>query len=191
APDAAPAEGPPPAEAQAAAETQAAAAEPVRWAVAPGSTLAFATTWGGTPIEGRFTRWTGDILFSPQALDASKVSISIDLASAETGDAQRDQMLPSADWFDAEAHPRATYTAERFEARGQDRYVAKGRLTLRGVSRPLDLPFELKIDGDKARARGVTTLDRTAFGVGQGEWQSTDQIPAGVKVSVDVRASRR
>ena len=64
-------------------------------------------------------------------------------------------------------------------------------LTLRGVTRPQDLGFRLQIDGDKARARGVTTLDRTAFGVGQGDWKSTDQIPAGVTVSIDVKATTR
>ena len=51
-------------------------------------------------------------------------------------------------------------------------------------------PSTLKFDGDKARLRGVTTLDRTAFGVGQGEWQATDQIPAQVTVSVALTATR-
>jgi polyisoprenoid-binding protein YceI/cytochrome b561 len=166
-------------------------AAPIAWAVAQGSNLDFATTWGGSAIEGRFTRWSGDIQFSPQALDRSRVRITIDMASADTGDAQRDQSLPSADWFDAANHPKAVFTARRFEALGEDRFVAHGELTLRGVTAPLDLPFRLQIDGDKARARGVTTLDRTAFGVGQGDWKSTDQIPAGVRVSIDVKATRR
>lgn len=48
----------------------------------------------------------------------------------------------------------------------------------------------LKIDSDKPRMSGVTTLDRTAFGVGQGEWQATDQIPAQVTVSVQLTATR-
>lgn len=188
---AAPAEAAPEATATPTEAVKPPAAAPAKWAVAPGSVLGFSTTWGGEPIEGRFKTWSGDILFSPDALDKSKVSISIDLTSADTGDAQRDSSLTSSDWFDTSSHPKATYTADRFVARGGDRYVAKGKLSLRGVSKPLDLPFELKIDGDKARVRGVTTLDRTAFGVGQGEWQSTDQIPAGVKVSVDLKATKR
>ena len=49
----------------------------------------------------------------------------------------------------------------------------------------------LKIEGDKARVSGVTTLDRTAFGVGQGEWTSTDQIPAEVKASLQRTARPR
>lgn len=173
-----------------AAETPAEAAAPA-WKVNAGSTLGFATSWGGSAIEGRFDRWTADILFSPEALDKSKVSVSIDLASAVSGDAQRDESMQGADWFDVASHAKATFTATRFEKTGENRYVAIGTLTLRGVSKPLRLPFTLKIEGDKARVSGVTTLDRTAFGVGQGEWKSTDQIPAEVKVSVNLTATRR
>lgn len=172
-------------------ETTDAPVEPSVWALDRGSTLAFATSWGGSAIEGRFDRWTADIRFSPEALDKSKVAVSIDLASAVTGDPQRDQSMGGFDWFDVGSHPKATFTATRFEKTGADRYVAHGQLTLRGVSKPQRLPFTLKIEGDKARVSGVTTLDRTAFGVGQGEWTSTDQIPAEVKVSVNLTATRR
>jgi polyisoprenoid-binding protein YceI len=162
----------------------------VRWAVLPGSSLTFATAWSGQPLTGRFDKWRADILFSPEALDRSKVAVTIDVASVDTGDQQRDAALPTDDWLDAAAHPQAVFTAQRFVKAGPERYVAHGRLTLRGVSRPVDLSFRLHITGDKAEARGVTSLDRTAFGVGQGEWQSTDQIPAKVTVSVDLKAKR-
>ena len=166
------------------------AAAPARWTVLPGSTLGFATAWSGQTLTGRFDKWRADILFSPQALERSKVTVAIDVASVDTGDQQRDAALPTDDWLDVAAHPQAVFTAERFEKAGPERYVAHGRLTLRGVSRPVDLPFRLHITGDKAEASGVTSLDRTAFGVGQGEWQSTDQIPAKVTVSVDLKAKR-
>ncbi len=164
---------------------------PSHWAVGKGSSVGFATSWSGQAIQGRFDKWTADILFAPDALDKSKVSVSIDLASANTGDAQRDQSLPTADWFDAANHPKATFVADRFEPAGEGRFVAHGKLTLRGVTKPVDLPFRLKIDADKARMSGVTSLDRTAFGVGQGDWQATDQIPGKVQVSVQITATRR
>ena len=175
------------------AETPAAQApaEAAVWKVNQGSTLGFTTTWGGQAIEGRFDRWTADIRFSPEALDKSKVSVSIDLASAVTGDSQRDESLKGGDWFDTVSHAKATFSASKFEKVGPDRYIAHGQLTLRGVSRPVRLPFRLQIEGDKARVSGVTSLDRTAFGVGQGEWTKTDQIPADVKVSVNLTATRR
>ena len=139
-------------------------------------------------MQGRFNSWKADILFGPDALDRSKVSVSIDMTSAKTGDAQRDASLPAPDWFDAAAHPKATFTATKFEKTGADRYVAHGTLELRGVKKPLDLPFRLKIVGDKAQVTGETSLDRTIFGVGQGEFTATDQVPAKVTVRVQLNA---
>jgi cytochrome b561/polyisoprenoid-binding protein YceI len=178
--------------APAAATPPAAAAPsgPAHWSVQPGSTLGFATSWSGQAITGRFDRWKADILFSPDALDRSKVTVTIDLGSANTGDPQRDATLPSADWFDAAAHPKAVFTTSRFEKTGPDRYVAHGTLQLRGVSKPQDLPFRLKITGDRADVSGTASLDRTAFGVGQGEFAATDQVPGAVSVNVALKARR-
>jgi len=165
-------------------------AGPVVWKVERGSDLAFATSWGGQAIQGRFETWASDIVFSPDALDRSRVSVVIDMSSARSGDEQRDSSLPGMDWFDTAAHPKATFTATRFEKTGEGRFVARGTLTLRGVSRPLNMPFRLKIDGDRAEVRGVTSLDRTNFGVGQGEWANTDQIPAKVTLRITLKARR-
>jgi cytochrome b561/polyisoprenoid-binding protein YceI len=190
---AAPAPTTPTAEAVPAAppEPDAALKDPVAWSVAKSSTLGFTASWAGDAINGQFKRWTADILFSPDALDRSKLTVSIDMASAATGDDQRDSSLPSDDFFAASAHPKATFTASKFRKTGEGRFVADGTLDLRGVKKPVSLPFTLKIDGDTATARGVTTLDRTAFGVGQGEWASTDQIGGKVKVSFAITAKRK
>ena len=165
--------------------------DPVAWAVAKSSTLSFSATWTEDTIEGQFKRWTADILFSPDALDRSKLTVSIDMSSAATGDDQRDSSLPSDDFFATASHPKATFTASKFRKTGEGKFVADGTLDLRGVKKPVSLPFTLKIDGDTATARGVTTLDRTAFGVGQGEWASTDQIGGKVKVSFAITAKKK
>ncbi|HLZ73384.1 YceI family protein [Phenylobacterium sp.] len=204
-----PASGPPPAEAapaqaflpetpaapapSAAAPTTAAAPAPaatgaVAWKVAPGSSLNFETKWSGDAVQGRFNSWKADILFGPDALDKSKVTVTIDMTSAKTGDEQRDASLPSGDWFDAATHPKAVFTATKFEKTGEGAYVAHGALEMRGVKKPVDLPFKLKIVGDKAQMSGETSLDRTLFGVGQGEFTATDQVPAKVAIRVQVNA---
>jgi cytochrome b561/polyisoprenoid-binding protein YceI len=190
APAATPTEATPPPAAEAAAPVSE-LKDPVVWAVQKGGALTFTATWSGSAIEGRFKTWTADILFSPEALDRSKVTVSIDMASAATGDDQRDQSLPSGDFFDTAEHPKAIFTATRFRKTGEGKFVADGTLDLRGVKKPLSLPFSLKIDGDTATARGVTTLDRTTFGVGQGEWASTDEIAAKVKISFSLTAKRK
>ncbi|WP_426030315.1 YceI family protein [Caulobacter sp. DWP3-1-3b2] len=193
--NAAPAEQTPSAEAATApaapAESDKALKDPVAWTVAKSSTLGFSAAWEDNTIQGQFKRWTADILFSPDALDRSKLTVSIDMASAATGDDQRDASLPSEDFFAAATHPKAVFTASKFRKTGEGRFVADGVLDLRGVKKPVSLPFSLKIDGDTATARGVTTLDRTVFGVGQGEWASTSEIGAKVKVSFAIAAKRK
>jgi cytochrome b561/polyisoprenoid-binding protein YceI len=160
----------------------------VAWKVAPGSSLTFQTKWSGDAVQGRFNAWKADILFGPDALDKSKVTVTIDMTSAKTGDDQRDASLPAADWFDAATHPKAVFTATKFEKKGEGSYVAHGTLDLRGVTKPVDLPFKLKIVGDKAQMSGETSVDRTLFGVGQGEFAATDQVPAKVTVRVQLNA---
>lgn len=187
----APAETAAPVAETAAPPAESALKDPVAWTVQKNSTLTFTASWSGSGIDGRFKTWSADILFSPEALDRSKVTVSIDMASAATGDDQRDQSLPSGDFFDTAEHPKATFTATKFRKTGEGKFVADGTLDLRGVKKPLSLPFTLKIDGDTATARGVTTLDRTTFGVGQGEWASTDEIAAKVKVSFAITAKKK
>jgi cytochrome b561/polyisoprenoid-binding protein YceI len=165
-------------------------AGPSKWTVASGSSLEFQTSWSGDPVQGRFNSWKADILFGPDALDKSKVTVTIDMTSAKTGDEQRDGSLPAEDWFDAATHPKAVFTATRFEKAAADRYVAHGALELRGVTKPVDLPFKLTIVGDKAQMRGETSLDRTLFGVGQGEFKDVGQVPAKVTVRVQLNATR-
>ncbi len=173
------------------AEALAAPAEPVVWAVAPGGRLNFTAGWSGEPIEGVFKKWRADVLFSPDALDKSRIRVTIDMGSADTGNSQRDTSLPSADWFDLTRYPQAVFTAKQFRKTSADHYVANGTLTLRGVSAPLTLRFKLKIAGDVATVSGTSSIDRVRFGVGQGEWATTDQIAGQVAIGFNLTARRK
>lgn len=160
------------------------------WSVASGGRLGFTARWNGEAVEGRFGRWDADIRFSPDDLAASRIRVTVDLASADTGDAQRDESLKGDDFFNSDAHPKAVYTARDIRHLGGKRYEARGTLDLRGVKRPATLRFTLTIDGDRARVAGSARVDRTAFGVGQGEWAATDAIAAGVDIAFAFTATR-
>lgn len=167
------------------------AAQPLAdWTVASGGRLGFTARWNGEAIDGRFGRWRAAIRFSPDELAKSQIRVTVDLASADTGDGQRDDSLKSSDFFDTGAHPSAVFTARDIRHLGGERYEARGTLDLRGVSKPATLRFALKIDGDKARVTGTARIDRTAFGVGQGEWAATDAIAAGVDIAFSFTATR-
>lgn len=185
---------PPAAKIEEAPEAEAAPAEASQpladWTVASGGRLAFTARWNGEAVDGRFGRWRAAIRFSPDQLAGSQIKVTVDLASADTGDGQRDDSLKSSDFFDAAAHPNAVFTARDIRHIEGDRYEARGRLDLRGVSKPATVRFTLRIDGDKARVEGTARVDRTSFGVGQGEWAATDAIAAGVNVAFSFTATR-
>lgn len=178
-----------------AANTQAAApeAEPqplADWAVSPGGRVGFTARWNGDAVNGKFAAWRATIKFSPDLLVDSRIVATIDLASADTGDGQRDDSLKGSDFFDTALHPRATFTSQKITHLGGDRYAAAGTLDLHGAKRPVMLRFTLKIDGDTARVSGNTRIDRTAFGVGSGEWASTSVIAGEVDVDLAFTAKR-
>jgi len=164
----------------------AAAAE---WSVdAARSRLGFIGSQGGSPFEGKFTRWSARIDYDPAKPEAAKVTVDIDMASAQTGDSQKDQSLPGADWFDAKGFPKARFEAAGFKGKGANAFEAPGTLTIRGMGKSVVLPFTLDLKGAQAHAKGRLDIVRTDFGVGQGEWKAGDMVALQVAVVFDLEA---
>lgn len=161
------------------------------WVVDKGaSKVGFTSSMSGEAFSGSFKRWDSAIRFDPKNLAGSSVTTTVDVTSAVTGDADRDESLPTAQWFSAASFPKATYTATKFTALGGNRYQADGTLTLRGVTKPVSLPFTLAITGNAAKMTSSINLNRSAFGVGSGEWASTTVVPANVRVDIVIAATR-
>ena len=174
-----------------AAVPAAALAAPPTWVVDhAASRLGFAGQVSGQGFTGVFHRWDAVIHFDPKDLAHSDASVTVDMTSASTGSGDRDALLPDEDWLWTSHFPRATFVAHSFTATGPGRYAAAGVLTLRGVAKPLTLPFSLAITGPSAKMCARVDLNRLAFGVGQGEWKATDTVPAAVAVTVDLTARR-
>jgi polyisoprenoid-binding protein YceI len=161
------------------------------WTVdAAKSHLGFSGVQNGAPFQGSFGKWTAEIAFDPAHPEAGHAKVTIDLASAKTGDTQRDSALPQAEWFDVKAFPEASFEATGFVAKGGDAYEAPGKLTIRGIGKDAVLPFTVEITGDKAVAKGHLSLVRTGFGVGQGVWATGEWVALDVGVDVDLSATR-
>lgn len=161
------------------------------WKLEKGGRLGFAADYGGEAINGTFSRWDATIMFDPEDLPGSSIRATIDLASVDSGDSQRDDMLWSDSFFGVGAHPTAQFVSSSIRQAGAGRYVANGTLSLHGQRKPVALRFALKIDGDRATANGSATLQRLTFGVGEGEWSATDQLKDAVSVSFSLKALRK
>lgn len=175
----------------------AAAAEPAPWSLEAGSTLGWVARQSGAEVEGRFERFTAEIAFDPDDLEASRVAVEIDMVSVDSDASDRDQALVSKDLFDVEAFPSARFEAERFVHLEGESYEAHGRLAIRDVVLELTLPFTLTIEdhpedpsAERARAVGAVEILRLDYGVGQGQWQDTSMVANEVLVTIDILARR-
>jgi polyisoprenoid-binding protein YceI len=152
------------------------------------SRLVFVPTVAGGEFEGRFKSFDAAISFDPADLPGSRFIVELDLATAETGDAERDAALLGADFFAVNRWPSARFTATQFKARGGPRFEALGELRVRDVTRKVRVPFEF-VPGPgagAARLHGGTTIARLDFGVGQGDWRDTEWVANEVRISFDL-----
>ena len=152
---------------------------------APGSSLAFASRYDGEVFTGRFSEFATKLSFDPARPEAGKLDVTIGLASADTGNADRDSTLKTADFFDVAKFAQARYSATGFRKLADGRYVADGTLELRGVRKPVTLTFAWT-GGAQPVLEGKAVVKRLEFGVGGGDWADTSVIPDEVNISTRV-----
>lgn len=162
-----------------------------QWSMQPKqSTLTFIGKQAGAQFEGAFEKFTADVRFDPQDLSSSRFDVKIDLASVNSRDSERDDIIRGPDLFAVKQWPTARYVAQTFTAKGGNRYSATGKLVLRNVTRdtPVDFTFENK--GGDVWLIGSASIKRLDFGVGQGEWKDTEWVGNDVGIRFALKLSR-
>lgn len=120
-------------------------------------------------IRGSFRSVSGSIVLAEDPVD-SVVTADIDLASIDTGNAQRDEHVRSADFFEVTKYPTMTFRSTAVRVDGGD-VVVVGDLTLKGVTRPVELPLEVNgftkdpYGGTRAGFSASTSINRRDFGI--------------------------
>lgn len=169
------------------------AAEPQAWKIIPEeSSLMFTATQNNAPVTGKFKGFSGDIMFDPAQLAESNIHIVVDMNSLSTGYNDLTTTLETSDWFDIMMYPQAVFDASQFRQIEAHKYQAKGTLTIRNKSVPIVLTFQVdELSKQKDRVTGSTTLQRSAFGVGQGEWSDTKDVKDDVEVKFIIAATKK
>lgn len=122
-------------------------------------------------VKGRFGAFSGTLTFDEAAPAQAAVEASIDVSSITTGEQNRDGHLRSADFFEVETHPTATFRSTRIEPAGEGRAKVYGELTIRGITKEtvLDTEYEGQIDDAFGKRRAAftaeTTIARKDFGL--------------------------
>jgi polyisoprenoid-binding protein YceI len=167
------------------------AAAPTHYTLDPAkSTLEYAFMQAGAQNKGSFKNYTTTLDFAADNLAASKLDVVVDMTSLDTGDKERDDTLRGADLFNVAKNPQARFTSAQIVKTAQG-YDAVGKLTLRGVTRDTHVPFTLRTATEQGKPvsylTGKTTVKRLEFGVGQGDWKSTEWVGDEVTISYSVR----
>ncbi|MEU0586971.1 YceI family protein [Streptomyces sp. NPDC006132] len=95
-----------------------------------------------TNVKGSFQDFTGTLHLDGTDPSRSTASLDVVMDSIETGNADRDGHLKSADFFKADEFPTMTFRSTKAEALGGDEYRITGDLTILGTTRPLSIDLE-------------------------------------------------
>jgi polyisoprenoid-binding protein YceI len=158
------------------------------------SDVAFTVRHAGiSKVRGKFERFEGQVVVA-EPFTASTVTVTIDAASINTGDANRDGHLRSADFWDAESKPTWTFVSTAVEGSGED-FVIKGDLTINGVTKPVELATEF--NGSVVDAFGTprigfsaeTEISRKDFGLTWNAAMETGGFLVGDKVKIGLEVA--
>ena len=144
-------------------------------------------------VRGRFTDYSGAIVYDDKDPSKSSVNVTIKTGSINTDAPARDNDLRSPNFLDAEKFPEITFKSKSVEKKG-DGFIAHGTLTIRGVAKDVDLPFSFNVlatpRGKVMGAEAGLTINRQEYGV---SWsRSLDGgglvVANDVKIEINVEA---
>jgi polyisoprenoid-binding protein YceI len=144
-------------------------------------------------VRGAFTEVSGDVVIADDPAD-SAVSAVIPAASIDTGVADRDKHLRSADFLDVDKFPALTFRSTGLVPDRENTFTLRGELTVRDVTRPVEL--EVEFEGAARSPWGqevigftaTTEIDREEFGITWNQALETGGVLVGRKVKIEISA---
>jgi polyisoprenoid-binding protein YceI len=142
-------------------------------------------------VRGSFGKWSGTFEYDEADPTKSTIEVRIDATSIDTREEKRDGHLRSPDFFDVANHPELAFKSTAVKRDGDD-YVVTGDLTIRGVTRAVDLKVESLGRGkdpwgnERVAFAAKTTINRKDFGLNWNQALETGGILVGEKVEIEL-----
>ena len=133
-------------------------------------------------LTGRFDTFSGSFDYDPANPEAGSVTVDIDAGSLNSNHAERDNHLRSADFFDVANHPKASFVSTGIKQTGDKTAVITGDLTIRGVTKSVDIETSYVGGGDdpwgghRQGFTGTTSIIPADFGMPHGVAKGTVEI---------------
>ncbi len=151
---------------------------------------------GLSKVRGQFGSFRGEVEGDPNDLTTAKGWFEVDMSSIDSGNADRDAHLKSADFFDVEKFPTITFKSTSVVPRSKETFDVTGELTMHGVTKKVTLPvtflgFMKHPRGEKAGFEIETTLNRKDYGIvwnralDEGGFMLSDDVKVSINLEVD------
>lgn len=150
-----------------------------------------------TNVPGRFKDFAGTIQHDKETPANSKVEFTIQAASIDTANADRDGHLRTADFLDVEKFPTLTFTSTQVKAADKDTLEVTGDLTIHGVTKKVTIPVDFlgtakTPNGEKAGYESQFTINRKDFGIVWNRVMDAGPILGeDVKITINIEADRQ
>jgi polyisoprenoid-binding protein YceI len=150
-----------------------------------------------TPVNGTFHDYNATVNFDPANLEESMIDVEIMVNSIDTRNERRNGHLKTADFFNAEKYPKITFKSSKIESKGDNKFVAHGDLTIKDVTKKIEMPFTLLGVMDHPRGgkvAGITSefvIDRNVYGVGTGDWVSDAVVGKEVTATLNLELNSK
>jgi len=166
----------------------AAASAPAPSPVVPANgEIVFTSRQMGVPVDGRFHRFDAQVTFDPRQPAAARIAVGVELASVSLGTAEIEAELAKPAWFATREHPRATFRSTAVRPLGGGRFEVAGALAIKGIVRDVVVPVTLAPSGGQTLATGAFSVKRSAFRIGEGEWDDTSLVADEVRIRFALR----
>lgn len=130
----------------------------------------------GISTGGDFKGLDGAIVFNPSNLGTSSFEVSIDAKTIDTDIDSRDKHLRSDDYFDVEKYPKITFKSDKITSSKKGEYTATGKLTIKGTTQEVSIPFTTKESSDGITFEGNFSINRKDYKVGGNSVTLSDNV---------------
>jgi polyisoprenoid-binding protein YceI len=148
-----------------------------------------------TKVRGSFNEVEGSGYFDAEDPTKSHLEVTIQAASIDTRNADRDGHLRSNDFFDMDTYPEIRFASTSVERSGDDEYRVTGDLTIKGVTKPVVVDFEYNgaavdpFQNQRIGFEGKTTINRKDWGVSWNAALETGGVLVSEKVTLEFEVS--
>lgn len=172
-------------------------AKPTEWQIDPAHSAAHFSVRHLmiSNVRGEFSKLSGKVILDPADLTRSSVEVSLETASINTREPQRDEHLRSADFFHVANHPTMTFRSKRIEAAGPEHFKLTGDLTIRGVTKEVTFDVEGPTPPQKdpwgnvrAGVTATTKINRKDFGLVYNALIEGGGVMVGDEVKITIEA---